>query len=74
MHTSEPREGRFEVSKCPECGKFLKKVNALVTADDEILKVEGQCRKHGTVETNDWEYWDFYPGEYAPGEDEHGKR
>lgn len=50
------------MSKCPKCGKYLSCVTALVNGFDEIIKVEGTCRKHGVVETNDWEYWDFYPG------------
>lgn len=54
------------VSKCPECGKFLSKVYATVNGFDEILKVTGQCKKHGEIEPTDWEYWDFYPEKEWP--------
>lgn len=58
------------MSKCPQCGRFLKNVNALVNGFDEIQKVEGRCAKHGIIETSDWEYWDFYPGEESPKADQ----
>jgi hypothetical protein len=49
--------------KCPECGKFLKDVTAMVNGFDEIKEVEGYCRTHGKVRPTDWAYWDFYPEE-----------
>lgn len=52
--------------RCDQCGKFLKNVTATVNGFDEIVKVEGECKKHGVMKTNDWEYWDFYPGELEP--------
>ncbi len=51
------------MSKCPECGKWLKNVYADLNQENEILKVTGQCKKHGEVEPTDWEYWDFFPGQ-----------
>jgi len=50
--------------RCPECGKFLKNVAAIVNGADEIVRVEGDCKTHGKVDNvSDWEYWDFYPEE-----------
>ena len=54
------------MSKCPRCGKYLKDVVALVDGFDQVKKVEGKCKKHGVIETNDWEYWDFYPDTAQP--------
>lgn len=56
------------MSRCPECKKYLKNVTALVSGFDDILEVTGWCKKHGEVKTDDWEYWDFYPGEEGPEE------
>jgi len=66
------------VSRCPKCKKYLKNVTALITTrymkhgpghvdvDEEITKVTGKCKTHGIVETDDWEYSDFYPCEESP--------
>lgn len=48
--------------KCPQCGKFLKECVATVgKGGDEISRVEGQCKTHGTVEPTDWCWEDFFP-------------
>ena len=54
--------------KCPECGKFVKDVEALVEEvlfidEKKITKVTGVCAKHGKVDlTNeDWSYEEFFP-------------
>lgn len=47
--------------KCPECGKFLKDVTADINGFNEIISVEGFCKKHGTVEPTDWCYENFFP-------------
>lgn len=48
--------------KCPECGKFLKNVAAIVNGFDEVVQVEGDCKTHGVVKNfSDWDYSDFYP-------------
>lgn len=50
--------------KCPTCGKFLKDVTALHTGPDrEIKKVFGECKTHGVVEPQDWEWDDFFGSE-----------
>ncbi len=56
--------------KCPECGKFLSKVEATVNGFEEIVKVNGECKKHGTVEPKDWEADDFYSDCQGAGGDE----
>ena len=48
--------------KCPNCGKFLKNVVAIVNGFDEVIRVLGDCKIHGEVENvTDWEYSDFFP-------------
>lgn len=54
------------MNKCPRCGKFLRKVTALLTIEDAIIEVTGLCKNHGEVLVTDWEYWDFFPGADGP--------
>jgi hypothetical protein len=56
-------DGEERMSECPKCGKWMKKVTADLTMDDQIIRATGICKTHGETETNDWEYWDFFPGE-----------
>lgn len=46
---------------CPKCGRFVKEISIFANGLDEIVKVEGVCKKHGIVDvTNqDWDYDDF---------------
>jgi hypothetical protein len=46
-----------------KCGWFLANVVATCRGpegDEEIIKVEGDCKRCGRVETNDWDYEDFF--------------
>lgn len=52
--------------KCPECGKFLKQVEATINGANEVVKVEGICKKHGVVEPTGWDYETFFPYPEAP--------
>jgi hypothetical protein len=52
------------MSKCPECGKFLKDVTAIINGNDDIKKVFGFCKKHGKVNPTDWSYEDFVHNDY----------
>lgn len=47
--------------KCPKCGWFLKNVVATVNGLEEIIKVQGECKRCGVVEPNDWAWDDFFP-------------
>ena len=48
---------------CPQCHKFLGKVKYWIDGNDDITKVIGDCKKHGTVEPNSWDYDDLIPEE-----------
>jgi len=47
------------------CGRFVGNIKAKLTADNEITKVTGVCKKHGVVDVTDqeWCYEDFFPEE-----------
>ena len=53
--------------QCPKCGKFVGNITAWVNGLDEITKVEGDCKVHGTVDVTDqdWCYEQFFPPEEA---------
>lgn len=43
------------MTRCPKCGRFLSRVVAFFNGLDDILKVTGECKRHGTVEPEDWD-------------------
>lgn len=55
----------MEILKCPVCGSFLKDIDASVNVFYEILRVKGECHKHGEVEPTNWDYETFFPEEMA---------
>ena len=54
-----------EPFRCNECGKFISnKVKLTLNGLDEIIKVEGKCKIHGTQDltnSGNWSYEDFFP-------------
>jgi hypothetical protein len=46
---------------CPKCGRFCGDIVGTIKPDCGLVRVEGQCRTHGTVDLSkqDWDYEDF---------------
>jgi hypothetical protein len=40
--------------RCPKCFRYLAKVTAWGNGD-RIICVQGICKKHGLVDTDDWD-------------------
>lgn len=49
--------------QCMDCGRFCKNVIAWFNGLDEIVKVEGNCKKCGHVDltNSNWTYEQFQP-------------
>jgi len=45
-------------------------VVATVNGNGDIKKVLGTCKRCGRVETNDWDYEDFFPEGFYGSEDD----
>ena len=50
------------VAQCPQCGRFLSHVSAIIRGEEVIERVEGYCRRHGYVRDAQGEFWweDFF--------------
>ncbi len=58
------------VYKC-HCSKFVANVVAVINGLQEIIRIEGDCKRHGRVDvtqSSDWDYEDFDP-EAGEGEE-----
>ena len=47
--------------QCPECGKFLAEVTAMINGLGKIVEVVGICKTCEVVHPTDWDYDDFFP-------------
>lgn len=58
-----------DVGHCPECGRFCGNIRGLISEMDGLMKVEGDCKVHGTVDLTgqSWAVEDF---DYEEGKNE----
>ena len=48
--------GRYHPFHCPECSAFVRVTAVWLNGLGDVVRVEGQCHKHGEVAVQGWSY------------------